>query len=108
MCAQEAEGAEVPLRGGRVTPGVVRVGDTVRRPATDASPFVADLLHLYERRGFAGAPRHLGVDDSGRDVFSYLPGDGPPRFRHWDDAQAPGPSSRFCPSASRCCSPRRA
>lgn len=48
MCAQEAEEVEVPLRGGRVTTGVVRVGDTVRRPATDASPFVADLLHLYE------------------------------------------------------------
>ncbi|MFG2537559.1 phosphotransferase family protein [Streptomyces sp. NPDC048511] len=93
MCAQEAEEAEVPLRGGRVTQGVVRVGDTVRRPATDASPFVADLLHLYERRGFAGAPRHLGVDGTGRDVFSYLPGDVPPRFRHWDDAQVAGAGS---------------
>ena len=58
---------EVPLRGGRVTPGVVRVGNTVRRPVTEASPFVARLLGHLERRGFAGAPRHLGLDAAGRD-----------------------------------------
>ncbi|MFJ8861705.1 phosphotransferase family protein [Streptomyces sp. NPDC102451] len=81
---------EVPLRGGRMTPGVVRVGDTVRRPATSGSAFVAELLHLYERRGFTGAPRHLGVDGTGRDVFSYLPGHVPPRFRPWSDAQVAG------------------
>ncbi|MFE4215940.1 hypothetical protein [Streptomyces sp. NPDC056844] len=63
-----------------MTPGVLRVGDTVRRPASGASAFVADLLHLYERRGFAGAPRHLGVDGTGRDVCSHLPGEVPPRF----------------------------
>ncbi|GAA4489417.1 hypothetical protein GCM10023191_020220 [Actinoallomurus oryzae] len=46
---------EVPLTGGRITPGVVRVADTVRRPTTDSSAFVARLLiHLHERR-FGGA-----------------------------------------------------
>ncbi|SEC48217.1 Phosphotransferase enzyme family protein [Streptomyces sp. 3213] len=78
---------EVPLHGGRVTPGVVRVGDTVRRPVTEASPFVARLLGHLERRGFAGAPRHLGVDAAGRDTFSYLPGQVPARFRRWTDVQ---------------------
>ncbi|MGC3860229.1 hypothetical protein ACPSM1_08585 [Micromonospora chersina] len=39
--------AEQPLAGGRLTAGVVRVGDTVRRPASPASGFVARLLaHL--------------------------------------------------------------
>ncbi|WP_235034810.1 hypothetical protein OHU34_01850 [Streptomyces sp. NBC_00080] len=31
--------AEVPLSGGRITQGVVRVGDTVRQPATARSAF---------------------------------------------------------------------
>ncbi|WP_427924884.1 aminoglycoside phosphotransferase family protein [Streptomyces sp. cg40] len=96
---------EVPLRGGRVTPGVVRVGDTVRRPVTEASPFVARLLGHLERRGFAGAPRHLGVDDAGRDTFSYLPGQVPARFRHWTDTQvtAAGALLRSLHDATRGC-----
>ncbi|WP_327406740.1 aminoglycoside phosphotransferase family protein [Streptomyces sp. NBC_01288] len=82
-----AEDDEVPLPGGRITPGVVRVGDTVRRPTTTASPFVARLLGHLEQQGFAGAPRHLGLDEAGRDTFSYLPGQVPARFQHWTDAQ---------------------
>ena len=78
---------EVPLPGGRITPGVVRVGDTVRRPTTTASPFVARLLGHLEQQGFAGAPRHLGLDEAGRDTFTYLPGHVPARFQHWTDAQ---------------------
>ncbi|WP_329352743.1 aminoglycoside phosphotransferase family protein [Streptomyces sp. NBC_01261] len=82
-----AENGEVPLSGGRITPGVVRIGDTVRRPTTPASPFVARLLGHLEQHGFTGAPRHLGLDEAGRDTFSYLPGHVPPRFQHWTDAQ---------------------
>jgi Ser/Thr protein kinase RdoA (MazF antagonist) len=81
------DGVEVPLAGGRITHGVVRVGDTVRRPASDSSPFVARLLHHLEQRGFAGAPRYLGVDEAGRDMFSYLPGHVPARFQRWSDDQ---------------------
>ncbi|MCX4632928.1 hypothetical protein [Streptomyces sp. NBC_01443] len=36
----------VPLTGGRITHGVVCIGDTVRIPASAASPFVASLLDL--------------------------------------------------------------
>jgi hypothetical protein len=78
---------EVPLTGGRITEGVVRVADTVRRPSTVASPFVAALLTHLEHRGFTGAPRHLGTDEEGRDVLSYIPGWVPARFRRWDDPQ---------------------
>jgi len=62
------------LPGGSVS-AVVRVGDTVRRPA--ASPFVRRVLIYLGERGWAGAPRWLGVDERGRDVLSYLDGDVP-------------------------------
>ncbi|WP_039797348.1 aminoglycoside phosphotransferase family protein [Nocardia araoensis] len=79
--------AEVPLIGGRITPGVVRIGDTVRRPTTASSAFVAELLtHLRQRR-FTGAPRYLGLDDAGRDTFGYLPGWVPEKFQRWTDTQ---------------------
>jgi len=68
---------ETRLHGGRVTKGVVRVGDTVRRPTKANSPFVRDLLCSLEARGFDGAPRYLGVDEQGREMFSYLEGDVP-------------------------------
>ena len=79
--------AEVPLTGGELTPGVVRVGDTVRRPLGPNAPFVHALLRHLEAVGFPGAPRLLGIDDRGREVLGYVPGavvlDGPPL----DDAQ---------------------
>ncbi len=53
--------------------GVVRVGDTVRRPGM-AAPVRALLRHL-EAVGFRGAPRHLGIDEQGRDVLSWFEGD---------------------------------
>ncbi|MFD1936610.1 aminoglycoside phosphotransferase family protein [Nonomuraea mangrovi] len=79
--------AEVPLTGGRITPGVVRVADTVRRPATATSAFVAQLLTHLEQCQFAGAPRYLGRDEANREIFSYLPGWVPAKFRRWSDTQ---------------------
>jgi Ser/Thr protein kinase RdoA (MazF antagonist) len=68
---------EIPLAGGDVTEGVVRVGDTVRRPRGPWSDSVAlYLLHL-ELVGFDGAPRFLGVDEQGRDILEYIAGDVP-------------------------------
>jgi aminoglycoside phosphotransferase (APT) family kinase protein len=66
--------ADELLPGGFVS-AVVRVGETVRRPA--APEFVRRLLVFLEERGWAGAPRWLGVDGRGRDVLSYLDGDVP-------------------------------
>ncbi|MGW7510125.1 phosphotransferase family protein [Streptomyces massasporeus] len=77
----------MPLSGGRITPGVVKVGNTVRRPAAASSPFVAELLRHLHRQGFTGAPRHLGFDAAGREILSYLPGWVPARFQHWTDPQ---------------------
>ena len=80
---------EVPLTGGRLTAGVVRVGDTVRRPTGPHSPFVHALLRHLETAGFDGAPRLLSIDEQGREVLSHLEGWVPPNLdRFGDDALA--------------------
>ncbi|NRQ40829.1 phosphotransferase [Nonomuraea sp. NN258] len=65
---------EIPLQGGDVTDGVVRVGDTVRRPVKPATPAVHALLRHLEAAGFSGAPRVVGVDGLGREILTYVPG----------------------------------
>jgi Phosphotransferase enzyme family len=65
---------EIPLQGGNASGGVVRIGDTVRRPAGPWTPTVHALLgHLHEA-GFPGAPRPLGLDEHGREVLTFIPG----------------------------------
>lgn len=68
---------ERPLTGGRVTAGVVRVGETVRRPRGGNWRLVRALLTQLREFGFEGAPCYLGSDDQGREILSYLPGDVP-------------------------------
>ncbi len=65
---------EYVLTGGNVAARVVRVGATVRKPATPATPAVEALLRHLEAAGFAGAPRALGRDEQGRQVLEYIPG----------------------------------
>ena len=65
---------EEPLSGGNTTV-VVRVGDTVRRPVGPWTPAVHDLLKHLADVGFGGAPRVLGVDDAGREVLEFVPGE---------------------------------
>jgi Phosphotransferase enzyme family len=68
--------AEIPLHGGTANRGRVhRVGDTVRRPLRPSSPATHALLRHLEDVGFEGAPRVLGIDDAGREVLSYVPGE---------------------------------
>src|SRR5262245_51125242 len=69
---------EVPLAGGISTPGVVRVGDTVRRPIGANADYVHGLLIHLERCGFEAAPRYLGVDQQGREILAYIAGFAPP------------------------------
>jgi len=60
---------------GNVTSGVVRIGDTVRRPVGPWTEAVDTLLrHLYDV-GFTGAPRPLGRDEQGRQVLEFVPGE---------------------------------
>lgn len=65
---------EIELPGGNVNTSVVRVGDTVRRHTTPASPAVHQLLHHLEQKGFPGSPRFLGLDEHGREVLSFIEG----------------------------------
>ncbi|WP_198950208.1 phosphotransferase [Kineosporia sp. A_224] len=73
---------EEPLTGGNVAAAVVRVGDTVRKPVTAATPAVEALLRHLDAAGFDGAPRWVGRDASGRYVLEFVPGavahSGPP------------------------------
>jgi hypothetical protein len=63
------------LTGDGVTEGIVRIGDTVRRPLRPFSLTVqAYLAHLHGA-GFTGAPLPLGVDEQGREVLSFVPGE---------------------------------
>jgi Ser/Thr protein kinase RdoA (MazF antagonist) len=78
---------EVPLTGGRVTAGVVRVGDTVRRPPTRNSPFVRQLLAHFEAAGVSCVPRFLGIDALGRDSLSFLHGEVPSELGMFSAAQ---------------------
>lgn len=68
---------EIPLTGGNVSAGVVRVGNTVRRPAGPWTPSVHALLEHLRSVGFRGAPRPLGLDERGREVLEFIPGDVP-------------------------------
>lgn len=73
MTRMEADD-EIPLTGGRQTSGIVRVGDTVRRPMGPRSPFVHELLRYLETVGFGAAPRVLGVDGRGREILTFVEG----------------------------------
>jgi len=66
--------SEEPLPGGNVSAGVVRVGDTVRRPIGAHTPAVHALLRHLHEVGFSGVPRPLGIDDQGREVLTFIPG----------------------------------
>ena len=76
---------EVELAGGVGNGGaVVRIGDTVRRPATRHSAISRAVTRHLEQVGFDRAQRHLGTDEQGRDVFTYVEGEVPlPPFAPW-------------------------
>jgi hypothetical protein len=86
---------EVPLTGGRVLRGVVRVGDTVHRPMPADPDYVHGLLAHLERCGFEGAPRFLGVDSRGREVVSYIEGTTLPHNGFWLGSEAVAAGARL-------------
>jgi hypothetical protein len=70
-----ADGPEEPLLGGDVTEGLVRIGDTVRRPRSAGADLVEAVLRFLEGVDFDGAPRFLGLDAQGRQTLSFIPGE---------------------------------
>lgn len=75
---------EVILGGGRLTAGVVKIGETVRRPK---SPFTRTLLLHLAEAGFDGAPKYLGRDELDRDILTFLRGDVPAKWGALTDDQ---------------------
>jgi len=65
---------EIPLKGGRSTEVVVRIGNTVRRSIGKNAHLVHPLLLDLEKSKFHYAPRFLGIDEKGREILSYIDG----------------------------------
>ncbi len=65
---------EEKLIGGNVAASVVRLGATVRKPATAATPAVQALLAHLHAVGCKAAPRSFGLDERGRQVLEFIPG----------------------------------
>jgi Ser/Thr protein kinase RdoA (MazF antagonist) len=70
------------LTGGHMNT-VVRVGDTVRRPAGAWTPTVHRLLRHARERGVTWAPVPRGYDDAGREVLSFISGCVPHEMPEW-------------------------
>ena len=89
---------EIPLIGGRITQGVVRVGNTVRRPVGPHSPFVHRLLRHLDDVGFDAAPRLLGIDAKGREILSFQQGEALTVFqaRDWSPVQITAAAQLLC------------
>jgi hypothetical protein len=62
------------LPGGRTT-GAVLIGGVVHKPASAWTPTVHSLLRHLEAAGFPDAPRALGIDEQGREMLTYVPGE---------------------------------
>lgn len=61
------------LDGGNASGSVYRVGSTVRKPWTDATPAVFDFMHALREAG-VDVPAPLGRDTHGRQVTEFIPG----------------------------------
>lgn len=57
------------------TRNIVRIGDTVHRPAHWWTLAVHQLLNYLQSVGFAYSPRVLGFDDEGREALSFIEGE---------------------------------
>ena len=89
---QHVDVVDGPLRGGTAHAGrVLKVGDTVRRPAGPHTPAVHALLRHLNRSGFPGVPTALSIDGT-MEVLSFIPGgaayDPMPDWALTDDALA--------------------
>lgn len=82
MTGSRPADAEETLRGGNLST-VVRVGDTVRRPSGPWTPAVHALLDHLDKKGFEEAPRAHGLDDQGREILTFVPGEGVGAAQPW-------------------------
>ena len=78
---------ESVLAGGRSTAEVLRIENTVHRSIGPNSEFAHRLLLLLEAKGYAYAPKFLGIDDKGREILTYVEGFVPGGDHVWSEAQ---------------------
>lgn len=83
----EPDNTEIVLSGGRNTTGVVKVGNTVRRPAKRYSEYTHQVLRFLERKHFKYSERYLGKDEKGRDIFAHVEGFVPDDLGYTSDLQ---------------------
>jgi Ser/Thr protein kinase RdoA (MazF antagonist) len=62
------------LAGGNVAAFVLRVGDTVRKPVTAASPAIHAFLEHLRKSGVGEVPVSLGVDAEGFHAYEFIDG----------------------------------
>ncbi len=65
---------EEQLTGGNTAKSVVRLGSTVRKPATPSTSSVHSFLRHLRGAGFEAAPEVIGLDEQGRQILEYVPG----------------------------------
>lgn len=64
---------EHTLTGGNVSEGVVRIGSTVRKPWTESTTSVIELMNTVRAAG-VDVPASLGRDEQGRQIIEFVPG----------------------------------
>lgn len=64
---------EIELAGGGINT-VVQVGETVRRPVSPWTPATRELIEVLHAAGVP-VPRWHGIDDQGREILDFLPGE---------------------------------
>ena len=76
---------EEQLSGGIAHPGqVVRIGNTVRRPPSKHRAAINALLEHVHETGLLDVPVAHGLDEQGRETFSFIEGDVPiPPYPAW-------------------------
>lgn len=64
---------EHELAGGNASGAVVRIGETVRKPWTAATPSVISFVEAVRASG-VDAPAPMGRDEKGRQIQEFVPG----------------------------------
>lgn len=62
------------LSGGNLT-SVLRYNETVLREQKPWSPTIHRVLLHLEKLGYEYSPKFLGIDDSGKEILSFVPGE---------------------------------
>ena len=79
--------SEILLTGGRITQGVVLIGDHVHRPQCANAEFVHSVLQHLTGKNIPFAPRYLGVDAKGREILTFMEGNVPDNLGQYSAEQ---------------------